>query len=84
MTTTFDAEPAAPRLLMALELGRREWKLGFTTGVGRATRRRTVRADSWRRVAEEIAASKARFGVSADAPVISCYEAGLDGFWVHR
>jgi len=22
--------------------------------------------------------------VGADTPVISCYEAGLDGFWVHR
>jgi len=84
MTTMIDAEGAAPSLLMAMELGRREWKLGFTTGVGRATRRRTMRADSWRQVVDEIAAAKARFGVSAEAPVISCYEAGLDGFWVHR
>jgi transposase len=84
MTTMIDAEAAASSLLMAMELGRREWKLGFTTGVGRPTRRRTMRADSWRQVADEIAAAKARFGVSAEAPVISCYEAGLDGFWVHR
>ena len=39
---------------------------------------------SWRQVSDEIAAAKARFGVSPEAPVISCYEAGLDGFWVHR
>jgi transposase len=32
----------------------------------------------------EIAAAKARFGLPADAPVVSCYEAGRDGFWVHR
>src|SRR6476660_3820766 len=84
MTTTIDAEPAAASVLMAMELGRREWELGFTTGVGRPTRRRTVRADAWRQVAEEIATTKARFGVSAETPVISCYEAGLDGFWIHR
>ena len=84
MTTIIDTEAAAPSLLMAMELGRREWKLGFTIGVGRPTRRRTMRADAWPQIADEIAAAKARFGVSAEAPVISCYEAGLDGFWVHR
>jgi transposase len=84
MTPTTRDEQAAPRLLMAMELGRREWKLGFTTGVGQSTRRRTLRAESWRQVADEIAATKARFGLSADTAVVSCYEAGLDGFWVHR
>jgi transposase len=84
MTPTTRDEQAAPRLLMAMELGRREWKLGFTTGVGQSTRRRTLRADSWRQVADEIAATKTRFGLSADTAVVSCYEAGLDGFWVHR
>jgi transposase len=84
MTPTTRDEQAAPRLLMAMELGRREWKLGFTTGVGQSTRRRTLRADSWRQVADEIAATKARFGLSTDTAVVSCYEAGLDGFWVHR
>ena len=29
-------------------------------------------------------AAKARFGLSLDAPVRSCYEAGRDGFWLHR
>jgi transposase len=69
---------------MAIELGRREWKLAFATGVGQAPRRRTLRAECWERVTEEIAAAKVRFGVGADTPVFSCYEAGLDGFWVHR
>ena len=84
MTTTIHDDQCAPRLLMAIELGRREWKLAFATGVGQAPRRRTLRAESWARVTEEIAAAKVRFGVGADMPVISCYEAGLDGFWVHR
>ncbi len=32
----------------------------------------------------EIRAAKARFGLPEDAPVASCYEAGRDGFWLHR
>jgi transposase len=69
---------------MAIELGRREWKVGFATSVGQPTRRRTVAADAWGRIHEEIAAAKSRFRLAADAPVTSCYEAGRDGFWVHR
>jgi transposase len=33
---------------------------------------------------EEIARAKQRFGLPEDAPVMSCYEAGRDGFWLHR
>jgi len=33
---------------------------------------------------EEIAQAKRHFGLPEDAPVISCYEAGRDGFWLHR
>jgi transposase len=35
-------------------------------------------------LAREIQAAKARFGLAADAAVVSCYEAGQDGFWIHR
>jgi transposase len=43
-----------------------------------------LRAEQWPRLTEEIEAAKRRFGLSADTPVLSCYEAGPDGFWVHR
>jgi transposase len=76
---------SAPTLLMAMELGRFEWKLGFTIGLGQRPRRRTIRTDRWEeQLGEELAAAKRRFRLPADAPVISCYEAGPDGFWVHR
>src|SRR5438552_10620291 len=71
-------------LLMALELGRYQWKIGFTTGIGQRPRRRTIRAEQSSRLTDEIAAAKLRFGLPPDAPVVSCYEAGPDGFWVHR
>jgi transposase len=75
---------AGGRLLMSMELGRRQWKLGFTAGMGQRPRRRTVSTDAWDRLPEEIAAAKTRLRLPADAPVISCYEAGRDGFWIHR
>jgi transposase len=52
--------------------------------VGQRPRRRTLSTDASDRVWEEIAAAKRRFQLPADAPVISCYEAGRDGFWIHR
>jgi len=35
-------------------------------------------------VLREIERMKERFGLSADCRVVSCYEAGRDGFWLHR
>ena len=83
-TRSSECNAAAPTLLMALELGRRQWTIGFTTTPGGPVRQRMLRADDWRRLPEEIAAAKMRFGLAPDAAVESCYEAGPDGFWVHR
>jgi transposase len=35
-------------------------------------------------VLAEIGAAKRRFALPEDAPVTSCYEAGREGFWLHR
>jgi transposase len=71
-------------LLLAFELGERSWKLGFTTGLGQRPRIRQVPAGAVDRVLEEIARAKRRLRLAADTPVTSCYEAGRDGFWLHR
>ena len=73
-----------PVLYLTFELGETRWKLGFTTGLGQRPRERTIAARDVRRVAEEIGRAKARFGLAAAVPVVSCYEAGRDGFWLHR
>jgi transposase len=83
-TMTRDVESTVGPLLMAFELGQRWWKLGFTTGVGQRPRTRRVAAGAMAVVLTEIVRAQARFRVSVDAPVISCYEAGRDGFWLHR
>jgi transposase len=36
------------------------------------------------RILDEIAQAKRRFGLSETAPVVSCYEAGCEGFWLPR
>jgi transposase len=75
---------AAPALYVALELGKKEWKLGLTSGFGVAPWVRTVSAGNFEGIGRVLARARARFGVAPDAPIWSCYEAGRDGFWIHR
>jgi transposase len=75
---------AAPRLYLALELSWNSWKLAFTVGLGQKARLRTIPARNTDLLLLEIGKAKARFGLPDDAPVVSCYEAGRDGFWLHR
>jgi len=71
-------------LYLAFELGGDRWKLAFTIGQGQAPRFRSVPAREVEVLEVEIAKAKRRFGLPADARVVSCYEAGRDGFWLHR
>jgi transposase len=81
---THSISPGAPLLYMSLELGKKTWKLAFTTGAGQPPRIRTVSARRGPLVREEISKAKARFRLPDDTPVLSCYEAGPDAFWIHR
>jgi transposase len=69
---------------MALELSEKTWKLGFTTGLGQKARLRDIPARAFPLIEREIHAAKQRFGLPRETPVASCYEAGRDGFWLHR
>src|SRR5882672_3726145 len=71
-------------LFVAFELSEKTWKLGFRTGHGQKPRERTVTARQQERVLDEIAQAKRRLGLPDTAPVVSCYEAGREGFWLHR
>jgi transposase len=71
-------------LFVAFELSEKTWKLGFTTGHGQKPRERSVAARELARVLQEIAQAKKRFSLPEHAPVVSCYEAGREGFWLHR
>ena len=74
----------APALYVAFELSWGTWKMAFTVGAGQPPRIRSVPARCTSLVLNEIKKAKLRFDLPADAPVLSCYEAGRDGFWIHR
>src|SRR5256712_6123389 len=71
-------------LCVAFELSEKTWKLGFTIGHGQKPRERTVTARHHEHVLDEIAQAKRRMGLPESAAVVSCYEAGREGFWLHR
>jgi transposase len=73
-----------PVLYMAVELSAREWQLAFGLGLATATRRRRIAAGDEAALRREIGTATARWGLPPTASVRSCYEAGRDGFWVHR
>jgi len=73
-----------PHLYMAFELSQSKWMLGFTIGFGQRPRLRNISARDLAALQSEIHMAKQRFELSEDTPVISCYEAGRDGFWLHR
>jgi len=69
-------------LHVALELSDSKWKLAFSDG----SKVRLVSIDygNLRQLREAIDKSKKRFGLSGKVQVVSCYEAGRYGFWLHR
>ncbi len=71
-------------LYLAFELGNKQWKLGFTIGPGQKPRERVIAAGDLLGLEEEIRLAKKRFHLPEDVRVLSCYEAGRDGFWLHR
>jgi transposase len=78
------AGPAERTLYLAFELGNSDWKLGFSPGLGQAARQRKVQAGDLVGLTAEIRRAKERFKLADPVRVVSCYEAGRDGFWLHR
>ena len=71
-------------LYMALELGWSQWKLGFVSEADQKPRQRTISARNLTALQAEIGRAKVRFGLAESSRVASCFEAGRDGFWLHR
>jgi transposase len=76
--------PSDTVLYLALELSHDTWRLAFATGRGSASRQREVAARDIAALLGEIRLAKRKLRLASDAPVVSCYEAGRDGFWLHR
>lgn len=84
MTTVLEPNDnaSAAVLYMVLELSHKRWKLGFSDGARH--RQVSIEAGDWLALDAQMRQAKAKLNLAADARVVSCYEAGRDGFWIHR
>jgi transposase len=83
-TTQAQCNTNRPAIYVAFELGWTKWMLGFRVGRAGNVRWKTIPARDLIAFERELAKAKVHFGLPADASVHSCYEAGRDGFWLHR
>lgn len=71
------------QLLAALELGGTWWKLAASSGGTKVTETRVAAGDV-DGLMRALGTAKGRHQLPATAPIRTCYEAGRDGFWLHR
>ena len=72
----------APVLYVAFELANSTWKMACSDGS--KLRLVTVTAGDLAQVPGAIIGAKRHFGMGDEVRMVSCYEAGRDGFWLHR
>lgn len=82
--TTLQVEDtgAAAVLYMALELSDKTWRIGFSAG--ERDRIVSVGAGDLAGLAMALERARRHFALEGPVRVVSCYEAGRDGFWIHR
>lgn len=71
-------------LFVSLELSASRWKLAMTVDWSTPVRVVSLAAGDLKALGEHLRRGRERFGLSESARVVSCYEAGRDGFWLHR
>ena len=74
------------RCLFAIELSKQTWVIGFVTPLSAKISRRILSGGDWKALLDLIEEVRARVSreTGRTVDVISCYEAGYDGFWLHR
>ena len=84
--TTHEEKDTGPETVLhvAFELDDLRWTLTMGTAMDRKPRQRRVRPRDRGGVLREIEETKRRFGLPEGVRVVSCYEAGREGFWLHR
>ena len=71
-----------PVLYVAFELGNSTWKMACSDG--RKVRHVTVTARDLDQVERALLRAQNHFALAEGCSTVSCYEAGRDGFWLHR
>ncbi len=69
-------------LYLAIELSNTKWKLAFSNGS--KNRFVTIDARDLNRFRRKVDEARKRLELASNAQIVSCYEAGRDGFWIHR
>jgi transposase len=67
---------------LAFELSLNKWKLAF--GYNGKMRMVTIDARDLDQIQQAIEKAQKRFKLDGEVKILSCYEAGRDGFWLHR
>ncbi len=83
-TSTVQITSSEPTLMLALELGEEKWKIGFSSAFGQVPLVRNMASRHTKSLLANIAWAKKKLGLASDVRVVSCYEAGREGFWLHR
>jgi transposase len=83
-TSTIQISEKGPTLMLAMELGETGWLLGFASAYGQKPLRRKIASRDRKALLHEVVRAKEVLGLDPRARVVSCYEAGRDGFWLHR
>lgn len=73
----------AAALFVSLELGDAKWHVVASDG-GTRLSEYVVKAGDQAGLLTVLERARARFALTGEAGVVSCYEAGRDGFWLHR
>jgi transposase len=73
----------SPKLFVSLELSNAKWHVAASDG-GTRICEYTVEAGDGQALLGLIERAKRRLQLAKDVAIVSCYEAGRDGFWLHR
>jgi transposase len=71
------------KLFASLELSDAKWHVTASDG-GTRVSEYTLSAGDGAALLSAFERARKRFGLGKEVPVVSCYEAGRDGFWLHR
>ena len=82
--TRSESSVGEPTLYVGFELSQQTWKLALTSGMAAAPLLQTVTPGDGVALQRVFAAARRRLGLPSATRVVSCYEAGRDGFWIHR
>jgi transposase len=73
----------SPYLFVSLELCNKKWHASASDG-GTRICEHTVEAGDGQGLLAVVERARTRLHLGKDVPIVSCYEAGRDGFWLHR